>query len=118
MVGLGKNILNILIFYQSCLSDGTEKVQLFFIIIDNKTKVCRACPILKMGRDPPHFKKHQIKNIEKHKTEGNVEKARISGVERGSLYFKQFLLTLKLKNHWPQVVHSIEEGQLGRVGHD
>jgi len=58
MVGLGKNILNILIFYQSCLSDGTEKVQLFFIIIDNKTKVCRACPILKMGRDPPHFKKH------------------------------------------------------------
>ena len=113
MVGLGKNILNVPIFYQSCLSGGTEKVQLFFIIIDNKTKVGRDLPNSQNGkRSTPFQKASWIKNIEKHKTEGNVEKARISGVECGSLYFKQVLLTLKLKNHWPQVVHSIEEGQV------
>lgn len=75
MVGLGKNILNILIFYQSCLSGGTEKVQLFFIIIDNKTKVGRDLPNSQNGkRSTPFQKASWIRNIEKHKTEANVEK--------------------------------------------
>ena len=84
MVGLGKNILNIPIFDQSCLSGGTEKVQLFFIIIDNKTKVGRDLPSSQNGkRSTPFQKASWIRNIEKHKTEANVEKPESLGWNAG-----------------------------------
>ena len=73
---------------------GQKRSNYFFIIIDNKSKVGRDLPNSQNGkRSTPFQKASRIKIIEKHKTEDNMEKARISGVEPRSLSFKQLILT-------------------------